>query len=266
MTLSGLAKNFNVYWVVATSLAFWFLGVHAPIFWMQRQLMRRDVWLAVHIVAAGTVYAACAHNCLLTPSVLLWRDGSTTWTCRGLHTWMGRLGLLAGTLSFVVGAFLAWSRLGYTGVGGTTLAFSLPITIGGIAQLQAQYNGYMAIRRYQRLKDEIALKLSTLEPISTNETKTRHTQEIQDLAIQQRKALRLHIGNMISLFAAACGIPAGIRLAELITGGRDGISTVLAILAAIGFLQVLGVWYMAAMKPDMLGHTGSPVLEPDKKE
>jgi hypothetical protein len=259
MTLSGLTKNFNVYWVAATSLAVWFLGVHAPIFWMQRQLARRDVLLAVHIVAAGTVYAACAHNCLLTPSVSLWRG--STWTCRGLHTWMGRLGMVAGTISFVVGAFLAWSRLGYTGVGGTTLAFSLPITIGGIAQLQAQYSGYTAIRRYQHLKHEIAQKVSTLDSHSTNKT----PQEIQDLAIEQRKALRLHIGNMITLFAAACGIPAGIRLAELITGGRGGISTVLAILVMIGVLQALGVWYMAAMKPDMLSRASGPSLLTDKK-
>jgi hypothetical protein len=179
---------------------------------------------------------------------------------------MGRLGLLAGTISFVVGAFLAWSRLGYTGVGGTTLAFSLPITIGGILQLQAQYRGYLAIRRYQRLKHEIALKLSTLESHSTNETNTRLAQEVQDLAIEQRKALRLHIGNMISLFAAACGTPAGIRLAELITGGHGGIPTVLAILAMIGVMQALGVWYMAAMKPDMLSHSTGPALAPDKKE
>jgi hypothetical protein len=246
-SLLGWAKNFNLYWLAATSLAVWLFAVHTPVFWWQRQLWRRDAWLAVHIVGAGTVYLVCAHNCLFTPSIS-WSYRSRTWTSRWMHIWMGRLGLVAGTIGFAIGAVLAWSRLGQDGIG---LSFVVPITIGGIGQMWAQYYGYVAIRRYQSLKREIANKCASHErqtATCTREQNELHEQETQALQVEQREALRYHIENMISLFVLACGIPAGVRFGELLSGAKDGLPTTLAILAVIGVLYVLGFWYIKMME------------------
>jgi hypothetical protein len=165
-----------------------------------------------------------------------------------MHIWMGRLGLVAGTIGFAIGAVLAWSRLGQAGM---DLSFVVPITIGSIGQMWAQYYGYVAIRRYQRLKREIANKCATHERQldSTREQNELHEQVIQALQVEQREALRYHIENMISLFVFACGIPASVRLGELLSGAKDGIPATMAILAVIGVLSVLGCWYIKTIEP-----------------
>lgn len=170
-----------------------------------------------------------------------------------MHTWVGRVGMVSGVISFVLGAFLSWSRLGKVGEGGTSLGFALPISIGGIAQLFSQYNGYMAIKKYKLLKQDIETQREEgkRNRVSKKE-QIKRAQDIEVLQIEQRKALRLHIGNMISLFVSACGIPAGIRLAELATGGKDGLATVVAIVAVIGVLNKIAYRYMRAMKPELI--------------
>jgi hypothetical protein len=248
--LPSLSKNnLNLPWVAATSLAVWFLFIHTPPFWAHRKLLARDSLLAIHIVAAGTIYMACAHNCLFTPS------SSTVFGVRAKfrHEWIGRLGLMAGVVSFTLGAFLSWSRLGKVGEGGTTLGFALPITIGGILQLNSQYNGFIAIRRYKKLSQDIrALTNGGKNDRTSNEQQPQRANELEDLQVEQRKALRLHIGHMIGLFVSACGIPAGIRLAELATGRKDGMATTIAIFSVIGVLNMIANRYMRMMKPNLL--------------
>jgi hypothetical protein len=41
---------------------------------------------------------------------------------------------------------------------------------------------------------------------------------------------------MISLFVLACGIPAAVRFGELLSRTKDGLTTLMAILAVIGVL------------------------------
>ena len=240
----SLHKNINVPWVIATSIAIWFLFIHTPPFWLHRKLLRRDVLLAVHIIAAGSLYLSCVHNCLFTPSFTLLGKPS-----KFMHIWVGRTGLIAGIFSFSIGAFLAWTRLGLESVGGTTLGFALPITIGGIAQIFAQYNGYKAIRLYKSLKEEILIKTQASHEIHTSKDEQYIlSMELDVLKLNQQKALGNHIGNMISLFVTACGIPAGIRIAELIGGKNDlvTVSSVIAVIVGFGFLASR---YMKMMIP-----------------
>jgi hypothetical protein len=240
-------KNFNLPWVAATCLAIWFLFIHTPPFWIQRKLFTRDVILAIHIIAAGCVYLACAHNCMFTPSFTVFGK-----TSKVRHTWVGRIGLTAGIISFTLGAYLAWSRLGRETVDGTTLSFAIPITIGGIIQVCAQYFGYIAIRQYKCIEQEIQIKQRHPDENSlTKEQEDEYEQDLNRLRVAQRKALRKHIRSMISLFVSACGIPAGIRLAEVITGGNDGIVTVVTILLVIGILLCIAIRYIKMMMPDV---------------
>jgi len=228
-TVRGLLKNANLYWRLATGLAVWFLCFHTPVFWRQRRISR-DTMLAVHIVTAAMVYLACVHNCLLTPSL----HAVTKW----MHRWMGRIGLLSGLVSFSLGAFLAWSRLNRVGEGSTSLGFAIPITIGGILQLQCEYKGYRAIRKYKALQTEI----DALRQAKMAGKMDRH--RLQQLLVDQRVALGNHISWLLNLFVMACGIPAGIRLAEVFVPGDEGIQGILALLGVIGALQFLAGRYI----------------------
>lgn len=244
----SLHKNINLPWLAVTGLAVWFIFIHTPPFWINRKLISRDVLLAIHVITACSIYLSCAHNCMFTPSF----KNIFGKTCKFMHVWVGRVGMVSGIISFSLGAFLAWSRLGLDTVGGTTLSFTVPITIGGLAQLWAQYNGYFAIRRYKSLESDITVKLRQIEEISvSNEQKEFLMEELKLLKISQRTALRQHIENMISLFVMACGIPAGIRLAEFVTGGSDGIATIIAIVTIIVALSLIGMRYMNMMMPDV---------------
>lgn len=139
---------------------------------------------------------------------------------RNNHVWLGRIGLLSGILSFSLGAILAWGRLGQPGI---TLGFALPITIGGCFQLQAELAGYKAIKRFHSETDEVT----------------------------KRKYLRVHIGNMLSLFVMACCIPAVIRLAEVLIPGDNGWTLVAIIGLCVG-LQNITVAYANQVQPPAL--------------
>jgi hypothetical protein len=251
--MSALPKNLNLPWVVTTSLAIWFLFVHTPPFWIQRKIIPSDPLLAAHIVAAGTIYMACAHNCLFTPSSTLIRWGEHKFA-KVAHELVGRTGLIAGIGSFFLGAFLAWSRVKVL-----TLGFAVPITIGGIFQLNGQWQGFVAIRKYKMLKQQIEMlsgggRGESTHLFSASDSPDRNRRELvlEGLLVEKRIALRQHIGNMISVFVMACGIPAGIRLAEQISGGTNRFVTVLTILTMIGCLNVVTGRYIRVMQPNRL--------------
>lgn len=190
----AFAKNIRVYWIGATVLACWFLFVHAPPFLVRRQVWK-DFPLLTHLVCAYSIYLACILNTVFTPTVVP----------AAVHTWIGRAGMVAGIVSFVLGFYCTWLRPEHK----PDLGFAVGITAGGMGQLYAQYAGYRAIRRYKR---------QDLDPD------------------ERRKALREHVFNMVTLFVAACGIPAGIRFAESML--PPALETLGLILIIIGFSKV----------------------------
>jgi len=82
------------------------------------------------------------HNTLFTPSVF---GGAA----RPYHVFIGRVGLILGVLGFTFGAYLAWCPV-------EDYSFSIPITIGGILQVNAQRIGYAAIQEYKALAKRLA--------------------------------------------------------------------------------------------------------------
>jgi hypothetical protein len=148
----------------------------------------------IHLVGAYSVSIACMTNTLMTPSI-----AGTTW-----HSWVGRIGNMSGLASFVAGAFCAWwpwrphlpSR-----------SFAIGITIGGIFQVAGQIDGYKAIQKYQHLKTEI-------QNIDSGPNQQGDEDKKLSLIAQRDAALKAHVFNMIGVFAAGCGCPAGIRLLQ----------------------------------------------------
>ena len=64
------------------------------------------------------------------------------------------------------------------------------------------------------------------------------------------KALCNHVGWMLNLFVMACSIPAGIRLAQTITGQDDGMIVTAAILVIIFGLNSIAIRYVNKMMPN----------------
>ena len=193
--LTMIPKNLTLYWALASSIAIWFLFIHAPEFIIRRKAYA-DFPLATHLIGAYSIYLACMFNTLLTPSTL--NGKARLW-----HVWIGRAGMVSGLTSFGFGLYCAWWP--YRPIR-PPLGFSIGITIGGIAQIATQRAGYRAIKRFQVLK----AKLKEAEEGKAG------NEEMEELKTQQNLALRKHVYNMVTLFVSACGIPAGLRMAEML--------------------------------------------------
>ena len=186
-----LPPTFNIPWVIATALCVWFLFIHAPITISSDKYFKpRLLW--VHLFCVYTIYLVCAQNTLFTPSTL---NGAA----RPFHIWAGRIGLILGVVGFYTGFVLTWFIMDPQ----EDLGFSIGITYGGVAQMQAQYMGYRAIKRYQKVKAKIEAE------------EYQNQQELLTLEDEQDEHLSNHITWMINLFVLACGIPAMVRLAGI---------------------------------------------------
>ena len=183
----AVPATLNIYWILGTCLCVWFLWIYSPSLLFAMDYI--PPLLYVHLFGVYSIYMACVHNTLLTPSTL---GGAA----RPFHIWVGRYGLILGVFGFVTGFYLTWLTPDVT----NPLGFSIGITSGGIAQMVSEFLGYKAIRKYKEIK-------STLEA-------SPHMDEAErfQLEDEQDKCLILHIDAMIGLFFLACGIPAMIRL------------------------------------------------------
>ena len=189
----GLPKNLSIYWTISTVLAFWFLFIHAPPILIKRKAFN-DVPFMLHLFGAYSVYLGCVFNALMTPSTAGGR-------ARVWHIRVGRFAMIGGIFGVVFGFWKSWIPFG-----AVSMDFAIPISIGGISQLIAQYIGYSSIKQFQRLKAQIQeMEASGIESSA----------ELDGLKDDKEKALKRHIISMIALFAAACGTPAAMRVAEL---------------------------------------------------
>lgn len=182
-----LPPTFNFPWVIATALCFWFLFIHAPMTISSDKFFKpRLLW--VHLFCVYTIYLVCVQT-VFNPFTL---NGAA----RPFHIWAGRIGLILGVVGFYTGLILTWFLMDPR----KDLGFSVGITYGGIAQMQAQYMGYHAIKRYQQVKAKIEAE------------EYQNQQELLTLEDEQDEHLRTHITSMINLFVLACGIPGLVRL------------------------------------------------------
>mmetsp|Transcript_28404 Transcript_28404/g.76944 ORF Transcript_28404/g.76944 Transcript_28404/m.76944 type:complete len:252 (+) Transcript_28404:105-860(+) len=192
----------NPSWTLATALCVWFLFIHTPVFLLHKDNIEPLLW--VHFVGVYSVYLACVHNTLLTPSTF---GGAA----RPFHVWGGRIGLVLGVVGFSTGMYLTWILLDPT----DDLGFSIGITYGGIAQVQLEVIGYRAIVRYKAVKERI------------QDGDYTDREELLALEDELDDNLIAHVIAMVNLFVMACGIPALIRL-----GARIGNVYLLPLIAA----------------------------------
>lgn len=210
------AKNLSLYWAGSAVLCVWFLFVHSPPFLVERRVLTTDAPLATHLAGAYTIYLSCLVNSLFTPST---RPGSV------LHVWLGRVGMVSGLLSFVMGFYCAWLRPVVPPLG-----FSVGITVGGVAQIVAQVAGYRAIRRYGRYSRELEA-MSESGPATPEKDAQR-----SDLQMKRDASLRTHIYNMVALFAVACGAPALLRVTRMILPEDMGVPGLVGSIVSLNLL------------------------------
>lgn len=222
-----MPNNLSIYWVFATSIACWFLFLHSPPFIIRRKVFQ-DFPLAAHMVGAYTIYLTCIFNTMFTPSSLHGK-------ARPFHVWIGRIGMVMGLISFALGLFCAWWP--YRQVR-PPFAFSFGVTIGGLAQIAAQRRGYRAIRRFRTLKAEVEEK----------EKMGLKREELDELKQAKESALRNHIYNMVALFVAACGIPAGLRLSEFLPSSLEAVGLIVIIVSFQAVIKPFGDTYVTKSK------------------
>jgi len=240
-----------VYWVLSTSLAVWFLFIHSLPVLRDRfdghaiSIFYKDPAFGIHLVGAYTIYLACIHNTLLTPSCL---NGDA----RVYHVLIGRIGMIAGLVGFVLGAYCAWSPFRPNHNQG----FAIAITIGGVFQIWAQIMGYLSIRKYQKLKREVDeltsyvaceednsdnIKYGSMDENGFSVDGIESSTKIDGLILERDNALKIHIKYMVGLFVAACGIPAAIRIVGSISF-LEAIGSS-AIFISIGVLNCLAILF-----------------------
>jgi len=185
--VSGVLSKLS--WAAATSLCIYFLFIYAPKHLALEKTDTIPPLLIIHLIGAYSIYLACVHNILITPRCFNGR-------ARPFHVWIGRFGLILGVVGFVSGVIVTWVVNDYT----QNMGFSIGITIGGILQMYLQTSGYVSIRHFTKIREQIL----------TSEYKNK--EELYALEDEQDTHLIRHISSMINLFVFACGVPAIMRL------------------------------------------------------
>ncbi len=119
------------------------------------------------------------------------------------HIWMGRVGLILGVVGFVTGFILVWFVYDYS----QNWGFSIGITYGGFAQMQLEFVGWKSIKKFQMIKAQISAGAF------------RDEDELELLKDEQDAQMTTHIQSMIRLFVLACGIPALLRICDIVGYG-----------------------------------------------
>lgn len=238
--IQSLTKNISIYWIICTALAIWFLFAHSPPALRNRLV---DAPFAIHLAGAYAIYLACIHNTLITPSCF---NGNA----RKYHIWVGRIGMIAGLISFAFGIFCAWypHRENKPPRG-----FSIGISIGGVGQIVLQVGGYLLIRKYQEIgriletmNNEESVTTSTINEVRSSSvakdtwqksTPSCNEDQVDKLKEARKEALIGHVICMVILFATACGSPALMRFLSAVDmpGSDSAFSTPIAVLVLLIF-------------------------------
>jgi len=174
------AGNFSIYWLLATLIGLWFIFIHTPQHITAKGVQDYGVVFWMHITLACFTYIACMWNVFHTPSHGPWYAN--------IHILVGRTAVFTSLVGFSLGMVAAW------GPGSTTsFGFAIGITSGGIGQIICTIIGFSAIKLHQWEKEK---------PVPDEKWKQRY--------------LRIHIGTMLGLFFPSCGVPAVMRIFEMV--------------------------------------------------
>eukprot|EP00543_Licmophora_paradoxa_P011689 CAMPEP_0202474274 /NCGR_PEP_ID=MMETSP1360-20130828/92292_1 /ASSEMBLY_ACC=CAM_ASM_000848 /TAXON_ID=515479 /ORGANISM="Licmophora paradoxa, Strain CCMP2313" /LENGTH=383 /DNA_ID=CAMNT_0049101383 /DNA_START=57 /DNA_END=1208 /DNA_ORIENTATION=- len=200
------------------------------------------VWVgrvALVILGSYTVYLSCVFNTLYTPSTTTLpflfcsnANANTNSNARTAHVWVGRVALVMGAVGVVSGLYCSWWP--YREARPSSIGSSIGLSMGGTAQVILQIAGYRAIQKYQRLKRMIEEEVGN----DSSSSNTITNEILEGWKKEKDSALRNHILNMIALFTVACGVPAMIRVVDMLPNNSNddsgGITTLCLVLGIVG--------------------------------
>ena len=198
-----LNGNGNIWWILGSLISVWFTcGRGFPFL---ATFPRNDKYPAVaaHVLLASIISWLCIWNLFHTPS-----HGPTY---KWLHVIAGRIAVVVGAISAILGFITVW-YLEYEGASG----FAIGISIGGVLQLWASGMGWYHIRKYLEYKKQ----LDTDDDLSMELSEVR----IIDIQNKMKKHINAHIRFMTFFFFGGCLIPAVMRLPQM-TGTVDIVGT-----------------------------------------
>jgi len=169
--------NFNVYWCLATLLGCWFFFVYTPV--LRKESYTWDFPFVAHLLVAGLVNFVCLWNTFHTPS-----HGEAY---RRAHVILGRAAVSCVFVGSMTGMICSHDsgRLRPDAEGGNR---SIILTVGGIVSMIGSAIGMWAIYMMRRERDEK----------------------------KKQRYLLLHVVMMVALLLAGCGIPALMRVVEVL--------------------------------------------------
>mmetsp|Transcript_2868 Transcript_2868/g.6579 ORF Transcript_2868/g.6579 Transcript_2868/m.6579 type:complete len:247 (-) Transcript_2868:90-830(-) len=202
--------NLNAYWILGTALGLWFLFVHTPLVLSTRIW---DISFMLHLGVTAVLYLACMWNTFHTPS-----HGTRY---KVLHVWFGRIAVLMNIVGLGSG-FLKLYVIGSSQpgkpYGGT---FALGMTISGFLNIGVLCSGMISIFLWRHEEDPA----------------------------RRKSLLGLHQACMIGVFLVACGIPASIRLGEVLWQVA-GSFWVMPLWTVFSWMVFLNGWMSRAIQED----------------
>eukprot|EP00978_Attheya_sp_CCMP212_P023903 scaffold74185_cov25-Attheya_sp.AAC.1 len=203
---SYIPTNLNVYWLLLTLLAVWFLFIFTPHALVKRGGVGQDAPLVIHMLGIYFLYVACINNTIMTPSTTFVLGGKQT--ARPFHIFIGRFGMISGICSMISGLVLAWNPMREF-----PRHHAIVATVVGAIQVSLQVVGYSAIKRYQQMKREIS-DMDDERSTTTTTTAQEDTggDRRDQLKIKCKTALKLHIICMVGIFVVPCSGAAMLRL------------------------------------------------------
>ncbi|KAJ3283131.1 hypothetical protein HK104_010547 [Borealophlyctis nickersoniae] len=167
--------DFSIYWLGGSCVGLYFTFIRG-----YNMLHGAGPFFTIHLACTATVMASCVWNVYHIPTS---PKGVVSNWYRKIHIWFGRVGLVAGFVSVVTGAVVAW----WERYDPMHLSFAIGITAGGIAQTITQIIGWRSIRAAKKLKGK-----------------------------ERQEAVQRHAVMMQSLFYSGCLIPAVMRLPAML--------------------------------------------------
>lgn len=267
-------KTFNIYWVLSTLLLVWFLLIHSPIYLYKRMKVSDDTYdipFIIHLLGSYTICFSCICNSLCTPSINrtyhIWIGrigmigGIVGFTFGFYCSWYpyrrGPLPPRSFAIPITIGGCLQL-YLQYNGYRSIRRYQLITKQIEEVLQNDnyRQHHINDTDNTVSNANDNNSSSNNNcsnqiLTPLSTSSRplidryiilNDDHPESIllNRYRDEQQKELENHITSMILLFVMACGIPAFIRLMDVVMPNSGFIMMILSIL----LLQTFANYYV----------------------
>lgn len=135
-------ENLNIYWIVFFSVPFWYVAYYSPVVTSVYTL--GDATYDMHVLCQMQLVFACMFNTLFSPS-------NFNYKAKPFHIWLGRISIPLGMWGYCMGLLICWWPTRSL----PPTASSAVLSINGTLQVFCQIRLFLAIKTFQRLREEL---------------------------------------------------------------------------------------------------------------